>query len=103
MIQILPLPLMNKLKTRLNHIKNSSQFASFMFSGSSTAYNSSKRTGWIKVQPTSISRCNQVSKGSKRISAGKRPYGSTNKAITERPHRLSYYNVAKNQMNAKSH
>lgn len=74
MIQNLSLPILKKLKNRLKHVKNTSQFATFMCSMSNKAGNINKRRGQIKVQPTSISRRKAgVTKGSKRISAGRRP------------------------------
>jgi len=102
MIHTLSLPILKKLKNRLKHVQNGSQLASLMCSVSNIACNVNRRRGQIKVQPTSISRRKTgVTKGSKRISAGRKPNGhSTN--IKKRPHNLSF-NVANNQMNAKSH
>jgi len=102
MIQTLLLPILKKLKNRLKHVKNGSQFASLMCSVGNTAWNINRRKGQIKVQPTSISRRKTgVTKGSKRISAGRKLNGhSTN--IKKRPHNLSF-NVVNNQMNGKSH
>ncbi|KAL5237136.1 hypothetical protein ACI65C_004546 [Semiaphis heraclei] len=91
-----------KLKSRLKHVQNGSQFASLICSISNTACNINRRRGQIKVQPTSISRRKKgITRGSKRLSAGRKPNGhSTN--IKKRPHNLTF-NVANNQMNAKSH
>lgn len=102
MIETLSLPILKKLKNRLKHVQNGSQFASLICSISNTACNINRRRGQIKVQPTSISRRKKgITRGSKRLSAGRKPNGhSTN--IKKRPHNLTF-NVANNQMNAKSH
>jgi len=103
MIPTLPEPILNKLGYRLKKITNSSQFASFMYSLSIKSSNINKRRGQIKVQPTSISRRKEgITRGSRRINSGKRPNNQSLNTNQKRPHKLSY-NIAKNQLNAKSH
>jgi hypothetical protein len=103
MIPTLPEPILNKLGYRLKKITNSSQFASFMYSLSIKSSNINKRRGQIKVQSTSISRRKEgITRGSRRINSGKRPNNQSLNTNKKRLHKLSY-NMAKNQLNAKSH
>lgn len=74
-----------------------------MYSLSITSTNVNKRRGQIKVQPTSISRRKKdITRSTRRINSGKRPNNQCLNTNQQRPHKLSY-NVAKNQLNGKSH
>jgi len=103
MIPTLPPSILKKIGNRLSHVKTSSQFANLMCSLSRASSNINRRKGQIKVQPTSISRRKTgVTRGSRKINAGRRPSSQGKNIIQKRPHNLRY-NVALNQMNAKSH
>jgi len=98
---------MSKTKTILNsfqkwnsviaNAKSQSQCDNSMFN------HRPKRTGYIKVQPTSISRRKHgVSRGSKRVSTGRTP-NLVSKTIQKKRKRNLALNIQSNRANAKSH
>lgn len=102
MIPSLPSTILQKLTQNLKNIKTNQQFASFIHSVNTSARTINRR-GKIRVQPTSISRriCN-ITRGSKRIPAGRRPEHNVNKGKLRRSNNLSQ-SVSKNIPNAKKH
>lgn len=100
MIPSLPLIILKKLTKRLKNIKSNQQFASLIHSVSTGSIN---RRGKISVQPTSISRRKDgVTRGSKRIPAGRKPNNIDVKRKRKRLNNLEQ-NISKNVLNAKSH
>ena len=62
-----------------------------------------KRKGQIKVQPTSIARRRQgVTRGSRRIPAGRPPTSAPQNKATKKNHNIGK-NINLGQSNAKSH
>ncbi|KAL5246044.1 hypothetical protein ACI65C_013452 [Semiaphis heraclei] len=103
MIPSLPSSILQNLSSRLKNIHNSEQFIGFVHSVNKTAANINRRKGKIRVQPTSISRRKEgVTRGSKRISAGRKPNGMIMKTKVKRPNNLGK-NISKNLLNSKSH
>ncbi|KAF0734469.1 SWIM-type domain-containing protein [Aphis craccivora] len=102
MIPSLPLIILQKLAKNLKNIKTNQQFTNFIHSVNTSARTINRR-GKIRVQPTSISRRKgNVTRGSKRIPAGRRPEHYVVKGNIRRPHNLDQ-NILKSKPNAKKH
>jgi len=73
MIPSLPPIILQKLAKNLKNIKTNQQFTNFIHSVNTSARTINRRDK-IRVQPTSISRRKgNITRGSKRIPAGRRP------------------------------
>jgi len=102
-IPSLPSSILQNLSSRLKNIHNSEQFIEFFHSVNKTAININRRKGKIRVQPTSISRRKEgVTRGSKIITAERKPNGMIMKRKVKRPNNLGK-NISKNLLNSKSH
>ena len=92
-----------KMLKRLNHITTATQWETFLHTqgaGVSCVYRSGST---IRVQPTSLSRRRPaVTRGSKRIAAGRPPLSALERYRQKRRHGLSQ-NIVLNQPNAKQH
>lgn len=102
MVPSLPPTILQKLATNLKTIKTNLQFTNFIHSVNTSARTINRR-GKIRVQPTSISRRKgNVTRGSKRIPAGRRPEHYVVKGNIRTPHNLGQ-NISKSKPNAKKH
>jgi len=92
-----------KMLKRLNHVTTATQWETFLQTqgaGVSCVYRSGST---IRVQPTALSRRRPaVTRGSKRIAAGRPPLTALQRYWQKRRHDLSL-NVSLNQPNAKQH
>jgi MULE transposase domain len=93
----------SKILKRLNNINTGSQWETFLHTqgaGVSSVYRSGSA---IRVQPTSLSRRRpSVTRGSKRIAAGRPPLSTLERYHRKRRHSLGP-NITMNQPNAKQH
>lgn len=102
MVPSLPPIILQKLAKNLKNIKTKQQFVNFIHTVNTSARTINRR-GKIRVQPTSISRRKgNVTRGSKRIPAGRRPENYVVKGNIRRSHNLGQ-NISKSKPNAKKH
>jgi len=102
MVPSLPPIILQKLAKHLKNIKTKQQFVNFIHTVNTSARTINRR-GKIRVQPTSISRRKgNVTRGSKRIPAGRRPENYVVKGNIRRSHNLGQ-NISKSKPNAKKH
>lgn len=102
MVPSLPPTILQKLAKNLKYIKTNQQFVNFIQSVNTYARTINRR-GKIRVQPTSISRRKgNITRGSKRIPAGRRPKNYVVNGKTKRPNNLAQ-SISKNKPNAKKH
>eukprot|EP00102_Acyrthosiphon_pisum_P018293 XP_008189990.1 PREDICTED: uncharacterized protein LOC103311926 [Acyrthosiphon pisum] len=98
-----PLDIRKKLTKKLNVIKNAQQLTKLMVTCCRGLSVATKRKGQIKVQPTSIARRRQgVTRGSRRIPAGRPPTSAPQNKATKKNHNIGK-NINLGQSNAKSH
>lgn len=91
-----------KLEERLKKIKTEGQWETFLHTAGQQVALKRRDGAMIKVQPTSIARRSaKVTKGSKRLLAGRPPSGE--KTMGKRKKRNLGLNINLNQTNAKSH
>lgn len=103
MIPSLPPSILQQLTKRLKNIKNNQQFIGFIHSVNKSAASLTRKKGKIHVQPTALSRRKDgITRGSKRIPAGRRPKEYTSQKNQKRPNNLGQ-NISKNVLNSKKH
>lgn len=91
-----------KLEERLKKIKTEGQWETFLHTAGQQVALRRRDSTMIKVQPTSVARRSaKVTKGSKRLLAGRPPVGENTKV--KRKKRNLGLNINLNQTNAKSH
>jgi hypothetical protein len=98
-------PHIAKLTKAMAKIKTESNLIDAIVKFTAAVSSSQRRGGKIKVQPTSVSRRREgVSRGSRRIAAGRPPSHAATAAarIAKRSHKLSR-NITANVAHAKSH